>query len=100
MAGNPFTTANALQVQAGYLIPVVNLQPVYRFASFDPTADYNIDSAGDFREADSLVQHTIGLNYIAPDYPVTVMFDYTVTQEQAGRELDNNRLEVLVQLTW
>jgi hypothetical protein len=97
---DPFTTANALQVQAGYLIPVVNLQPVYRFASFDPTADYNIDSAGDFREADSIVQHTIGLNYIAPDYPVTVMFDYTVTQEQAGRELDNNRLEVLVQLTW
>jgi hypothetical protein len=96
----PFTTANALQVQAGYLIPVVHLQPVYRFASFDPSAAFNIDTAGDFRDTDAITQHTIGLNYIAQDYPIMVMLDYTISQEQAGRELDNNRFEALVQLTW
>jgi hypothetical protein len=97
---DPFTTANAFQVQAGYLIPVVHLQPVYRFAKFDPTADYNIKSSGDFRESDAVTQHTIGLNYIAKDYPVTIMLDYTVAQEQAARKLDNDRVEAMVQLTW
>jgi hypothetical protein len=96
----PFTTATAFQAQAGYLIPVVHLQPVYRFATYDPSAKYNIDNADDFRTRDALTQHTIGLNYIAQDYPVMVMVDYTVMQEQAGRELDNNRFEVLLQLTW
>jgi hypothetical protein len=97
---DPFTTANAFQVQAGYLIPVVRLQPVYRFAKFDPTADYNIPSSGDFRESDAVTQHTFGLNYIAEDYPITVMLDYTVAQEQDARKLDNDRVEALVQLTW
>jgi hypothetical protein len=104
-AGNPtVTVSRAFQAQLGYEIPVVHLQPAYRFAFYDPTAEYNATDDGgagnEVREIDALTYHTIGLNYLSPDYPVQAMVNYTITQEQAERTLANDRFDVIVQLTF
>lgn len=99
-----FATSRALQAQIGYEIPKLRITPAYRFAMFDPTADY---SAGDEApgtidqfERDALTYHTFGLSYIGATYPIRVMLNYTVTGEDAARELTNNRFDALVQLTF
>ncbi len=104
-AGNPtVTTSRAFQFQAAYEIPVVHIQPAYRFSFYDPTAEYNATddgfTANEPRERDALTYHTIGLNYLPPAYPLQIMVNYTITQEQAGNELENNRFDAIVQLTF
>ncbi len=97
-----FTVSRAYMAQIGYTIPVVNIQPAYRFAFYDATASYNqIDpQTTDIREVDELTYHTFALNYRPEKYPATVMLNYTITQENNARALRNNYLAMLVQLTW
>ena len=97
-----FTRSRGFMAQVGYTIPVVRLQPAYRFSTYDPSADYNqLDpQAADLREADALTYHTLALNYLPEDYPATIMLNYTLAQEQPDRALQNNQLTALVQLTW
>lgn len=97
-------TAATYQVQLGYHIPVVHLMPTVRYASFDPTSSFNdtaINEPGqDIREVDALTYITLGLNYVAPTYPVQVMLNYTLAQEQEARKINNDQLDLLVQMTW
>lgn len=100
-----FSESLAYQVQLGYRIPVVNLMPTVRYATYDPTSAFNqLDTAGaglDPRDIDTLTYITMGLNYVPDTYPITVMVNYVLTGEQEGSEsLDNNLFEALVQLTW
>lgn len=97
-----FVTARAITAQIGYEIPVVHLQPAYRIALYDPTVEYNqLDPAGErLREQDALTYHTIGLSYLAPTYPLTVMVNYTIAQEQEGAQISNNQFQGLLQLSW
>ena len=96
--------SRAVQVQAGYLMPFFPIMPTYRISSFDPSASYT-ELTGDFpgddpRTRDAVVYQTIGLNYLPATYPVTLMVNYTLTGEEAGAEIANNRFEALVQLNW
>ena len=97
-----FTTSLAYQAQIGYTIPLVHLQPAYRFAYFDPTSSYNTGDAtsNTLFESDALIHHTFGLSYSAPDYPVRLMVNYTLAQEQSFRTLENDRLDAQLQLQW
>ena len=97
-----YTVARSFQAQIAYEIPVVHIQPAYRFATYDPSAEFNtVDpQARQIREVDALTQHTIGLNYNAPTYPIRLVLDYTLAQEQEGQEIDNDRFEALLQIAW
>lgn len=97
-----FTLSRAYMGQIGYTIPVVNVQPAYRFALYDPTVEYNaIDpQTTDIRELDALTYHTIALNYVPENYPLRIMLNYTIAQEQGARAIKNNNLSALMQLTW
>ena len=98
----PFTDSLAYQAQIGYLLPLLGIQPAYRFAYFDPTSSYNTgdSNAASLFENDALIYHTLGLNYSAPAYPIRLMLNYTFAQEQSFRVLENNRLEAQLQLQW
>lgn len=95
-------TARGYQGQIAYEEPFIGLQPAYRYAYYDPSADYGGEVGGpeSFFNRDARTHHTIGLNYNAKSYPVRVMLDYTFTEEQEGRELENNRFDALLQLDW
>lgn len=100
-----FVTSAAYQVQLGYHIPVVHLMPTVRYAFMDPTSSFNdtalSEPGQDVRDIDALTYITLGLNYVAPTYPVQVMLNYTLAQEQdEARAIDNDQLDLLVQLTW
>ena len=109
-ANNPpgqdtFVTSLAYQAQLGYHIPVVHLMPTVRYAHFDPTSTFNevaVNEPGlDVRTIDAVTHLTLGLNYVAATYPIQVMLNYTIVSEQdAARQLDNDQLELLLQMTW
>ncbi len=93
-------TARALQGQIAYEEPFLGFQPAYRYAWYDPSHDYDSDLGEGGFDTDTRTQHTFGLNYNAKDYPVRVMLNYTLAQQQDERQLDNNRFDALLQLTW
>lgn len=95
---DPELSALGYSVQLAYQAPF-GLQPAYRLASYDPSSSYGSESSVIF-ENDALTYHTIGLNYNAPTYPVRVMANYTLTTEQDARRLDNDRLDLILQLSW
>jgi hypothetical protein len=93
-------TSRAYQGQIAYEEPFIGLQPAYRYAFYDPTHDYQSELGEGGFDADTRTHHTFGLNYNAQEYPVRVMVNYTLAMEQEARDLQNNRLDALVQLTW
>ncbi|MFW5967102.1 MAG: porin [Persicimonas sp.] len=90
-------TARSYQAQIAYEVPDIGIQPAYRFANYDPATDQEVE--GNVRAYEALTYHTFGLNYNSPDYPVRVMLNYTLTGE-AESDIDNDRLDALVQLSW
>lgn len=93
-------TARAYQGQIAYEEPFLGFQPVYRYAYYDPSASYASELGEGGFANDRRIYHTVGLNYNAQNYPIRLMANYTLTQEQQQRELDNNRFDALLQLTW
>ena len=65
----------------------------YRFALFDPNLD-------DLEDADQVIEHTVGLSYDLASVPLRFLLNGTIVQEQEGRKLDNNRLQLLAQFTF
>lgn len=97
---DPEVTALAYQVQIAYEEPFYGLQPAYRFAYLDPTFEYGDEVDSPIFEADARIHHTFGLNYNAGDYPVRLMANYTLTQDEQAVALENNRFDILLQLQW
>lgn len=93
-------TASGYQAQIAYEEPFIGFQPAYRYAFYDPSSSYGGGSAGAEPIEHTRTFHTIGLNYNAKTYPVRLMFNYTITQEGEPRDLDNNRFDALLQVTW
>lgn len=93
-------TSRAYQGQIAYEEPFIGLQPAYRYAFYDPSHDYQSELGEGGFDVDARTHHTFGLNYNAQEYPVRVMVNYTLAMEQEARDLQNNRLDALVQLTW
>lgn len=101
---DPEASSLGYQIQIAYEEPIFGFQPAYRFAYYDrfageeePDAD---DPATVLRDA-ALTYHTIGINYNAQSYPIRVMANYTVTiEDDETRQLDNDRIDLLLQLQW
>jgi hypothetical protein len=97
VAAEQTRTARAYQAQIAYEEPFLGIQPAYRFAYYDPATNLDEDETSPAFEA--LTYHTIGLNYNAQTYPVRLMLNYTLTQEDV-RDIDNDRFDALVQVQW
>ena len=93
----------AYHVQAGYWIPgiPIPLLVAYRYAHYDPWSSRDADAAGDLASL-GLDYHTLGLQVRYPDDSIDLraFVDYTITTEETGRALDNNRLQVAAQLAF
>jgi hypothetical protein len=100
--GSPTREQLAWHAQAVYLFdlePLPPFGPAYRIAFFDPRAEGG-EVGGVSLEQFRLLYHTIGLNIGSRRWPVTTLINYTFTTEEAPRELENNRFELLVQIEW
>jgi hypothetical protein len=88
----------AFHAQAGYRIESGSLQltPAYRFAYFDPWAA----GGGAGFDAWKLQYHTFGVRLAHAKLPLTAWVNYTLTGEQDGRKLTNDRVEILGQVTF
>lgn len=98
----PVRTSQGYQVQMGWQDPWIGLQPAVRWASYSPYADYpgratKPDPAFEGRELNHL---SVGLNFNPPGLPIRSLLTYTLTLEQETRELNNDRLDLLLQVSW
>lgn len=96
LEGGQARTARSIQTQIAYEEPFFGFQPAYRLAIYNPDVDADAHVTP---TTETLTYHTIGLNYNAKDYPVRVQLNYTLTGEE-NVEVDNNRLDALVQVVW
>lgn len=83
------------------------IMPAYRFATYDPTKNAESDnstlSAG--LNADTLTHHSIGLNLFmnkmtAIQQPLKLQVNYTIAQEEKARKANNDRFDVLLQMSF
>lgn len=75
----------------------------YRYATLDPTAAFETDdeTAEATLDTDATTLHTIGLNWEGEvAVPLKLQLNYTVVQEQAPKEIANDRLDALVQVVF
>lgn len=72
------------------------LAPGYRIASYDPRSGDDAPGSG----ARDLLYHTVGLNAYHATLPLMLQANYTITGENASRELANDRLELMLQLAF
>lgn len=88
----------AYHAQAGYRFELENwhIGPAYRFAYFHPWQSGGEAGFDAFR----LQYHTLGLRAGLTKIPLQAWLNYTVTQEGDGRKLDNDRIELLGQVTF
>lgn len=95
----PETQATGYQVSLAYQEPFFGFQPAFRFAYYDPTSNTSGQTEEPIFENDARTFYTIGLNY-NPEYPVRLMLNYTITDEQNSVALDNNRFDALLQVVF
>jgi hypothetical protein len=88
----------AYHAQAGYRFEVerVQITPAYRYAYFHPWQAGGGSGFDSFR----LQYHTLGVRIAHAKLPVTAWVNYTLTGEQEGRKLTNDRIEILGQVTF
>lgn len=89
----------AWHAQAAYRIDVQDtlfVSPGYRLASFDPWQSGGGAGFDDY----GLRYHTVGVRVGHARLPIQAWLNYTFTQEETGRKLDNDRLELLGQVTF
>ncbi len=100
---NPTRQRLEFHLQGGYLLPFVPIPLVvnYRFAYYDPWQNGGAGGGVDLSTFE-LLYHTVGLriHHPAEALGLTAWLNYTFTIENAARQVDNDRLEVIVQLTF
>lgn len=96
---NADRTAQGFHVALGYEAPF-GLTPAYRFASFDPTSDFQAADpvVTQQLDTDELTYHTVGLTWDVFEMPLRLQTSYTFTVENDARALDNDRFECVGQL--
>lgn len=89
--GTPEENAIGGHAQAMWRIPLgrLELAPGYRFAVLDPS---------DLITTDLVQEHTLGVNVGMPDLRARLQLNATHTVEEAGRALENDRVELLLQV--
>lgn len=74
------------------------IYPGYRFSVLDPrepTAELTpIETA----DSDQVMHHTVGFKWVSSSLPLMGFFEYTVSLEEEGRELANDRIEAALQV--
>ena len=80
-----------LQATLAVREPFLGFQPKVRFSSLDDSSS---------REGEALSYISFGINYVPKDFPLRVMLDYTLSGEEAPTEIDNNKLELLLEASW
>lgn len=93
----PETTTTGYQVSIAYQEPFFGFQPTFRYAYLDPTSGLSGQTVDPLFEMDARTFYTIGLNY-NPAYPIRLMMNYTITDEENGVALQNNRFDALLQV--
>ncbi|MFN3198773.1 MAG: porin [Bradymonadia bacterium] len=94
----PETVAEGYHVALGYRAPM-GITPAYRFSTFNPTAEFVADdpTVAQTLALDEVSFHTFTLNWEIPDEPIKLQLEYTRAIEKEGRELNNDRIEALIQ---
>jgi hypothetical protein len=90
--GGPSQNSVGAHGQLGVAIPVgadYELVPAYRFAIYDPS---------DLVSTDLVTEHSLALTLRFLRLPLRLQIDATHVTEQAGRELDNDRLFGVVEV--
>jgi hypothetical protein len=84
--------------QAGYRFEIerVQITPAYRYAYFHPWES----GGGAGFDAQRLQYHTFGVKLGHAKLPVTAWLDYSLTGEADGRKLNNDRVELMGQVTF
>jgi len=93
-------TQRAFHAQIGYRFetPWLTITPGYRYAVLDPYADVEGDTAGLDLDAFAVDYHTLGVRFGHLKLPLALLINYTFTEEDDPRELDNDRLQILAQV--
>jgi hypothetical protein len=88
----------AWHAQAAYKIelPYWFIAPAYRYAYFHPWQEGGDENFDAYR----LTYHTFGIKAGLSKIPVVAWLNYTLTTEGEGRKLDNDRIELLGQVTF
>lgn len=108
----PRRTAQGYHAIAGLDLGMIastlkGIMPAYRFAYYDPTykAESDVETLAAGLDADALTHHTVGLNVFfdkvdAINEPLKLQINYTWAQEQSARAVDNDRLDILLQMSF
>ena len=92
----------------GKLSPALKgIMPAYRLATYDPTQNAESDSAtlSAGLDADALTHHSVGLNLFmnkmkAIREPLKLQINYTIAQEEEARKANNDRFDILLQMSF
>ena len=84
--------------QAGYRIdlPAWFIMPAYRYASFNPWQS----GGGDGFDSFKVMYHSFGIRAGLNRLPIQAWLSYTLTQEESGRKLDNDRILFMGQVSF
>lgn len=101
-AGVSSRIRRAGSVQGGYRFDLpwgFSLTPAYRYAYYDPWANAGSNAMASANRL-ALEYHTFGVRVKAHSLPLSFFVNYTLTEEQAPREVDNDRLQLLAQVVF
>jgi hypothetical protein len=73
-----------------------------RYATFDPTSDFDSTdpTVGQALDVDEVTYITPSLTWDVPRLPLRLQASYTITQENEARALDNDKFELVGQLSF
>ena len=94
-------SAQGLQAHLGYRSSY-GFGYAVRWSTLDPTSDFGSDdpAAKAAFEVDDVAYFTPSLTWDVPNLPLRLQANYTLTMEDDTRALDNNKLELLGQLSF
>jgi hypothetical protein len=90
-SGQPDVLAWGGHAQASYALGP--FEAGYRFALIEPNTD-------DIEDFDRVMEHTASLVYRLQELPLSFFLNGTLVLEQDGRQIENNRVAALAQLTF
>lgn len=99
-AGVSSRIRRAGSAQGGYRFDLpwgFSLTPAYRYAYYDPWANAGANATASANRL-ALEYHTFGMRVKAHSLPLSFFVNYTLTEEQEPRDLDNDRLQLLAQV--
>ena len=88
----------AAHAQISFDVLGTGFYPCYRFSILYPRQPFTDVTAIETSDSDAVVHHTVGVKWISESLPLMGFFEYTVSLEEEGRELPNDRVEAALQV--